>query len=87
MSYKHFTQGAIKNLFGHLDRFAMELDVIQKMYSTSCDVVVVGSGASGMTAAINAAKIGAHVILVEKLDFVGGTSLLWHVPLIRVVCA
>lgn len=27
------TQGAMKNLFGHLDRFAMELDVIQKMYS------------------------------------------------------
>lgn len=27
------TQGTIKNLFGHLDRFAMELDVIQKMYS------------------------------------------------------
>ncbi|MCE5342631.1 MAG: tyrosine-type recombinase/integrase [Eubacteriales bacterium] len=27
------TQWAIKNLFGHLDRFAMELDVIQKMYS------------------------------------------------------
>lgn len=43
---------------------------------TSCDVVVVGSGASGMTAAINAAKTGARVILVEKLDFVGGTSLL-----------
>ena len=28
------TQGTIKNLFGHLDRFAMELDVIQKMYSS-----------------------------------------------------
>ncbi len=28
------TQGAIKTLFGHLDKFAMELDVIQKMYST-----------------------------------------------------
>ncbi len=27
------TQWAIKNLFGHLDRFAMELDVIQKMYN------------------------------------------------------
>lgn len=26
-------QGAMKNLFGHLDRFAMELDVIFKMYS------------------------------------------------------
>lgn len=27
------TQGAIKNLWGHLDRFAMELDVISKQYS------------------------------------------------------
>lgn len=27
------TQGAIKNLFGHLDRFAMELDIIVKMNS------------------------------------------------------
>ena len=28
------TQAAIKNLWGYLDRFAMEMDVIQKMYST-----------------------------------------------------
>ena len=28
------TQAAIKNLWGHLDRFAMELDIISKMYST-----------------------------------------------------
>lgn len=27
------TQGAIKNLWGHLDRFAMELDIISKCYS------------------------------------------------------
>lgn len=27
------TQGAIKNLFGHLDRFAMELDIVSKCYS------------------------------------------------------
>lgn len=27
------TQGAIKNLWGHLDKFAMELDVISKCYS------------------------------------------------------
>lgn len=35
------TQATIKNLFGHLDRFAMELDIIQKMYSTltTCDPV------------------------------------------------
>ena len=28
------TQGAIKNLWGHLDRFAMELDIISKQYSS-----------------------------------------------------
>lgn len=27
------TQGAIKNLFGHLDRFALELDVVSRRYS------------------------------------------------------
>ncbi|GHV43186.1 hypothetical protein FACS189490_13230 [Clostridia bacterium] len=27
------TQGAIKNLFGHLDRFALELDLVSRMYS------------------------------------------------------
>lgn len=27
------TQGAIKNLFGHLDRFAFEMNIIDKMYS------------------------------------------------------
>lgn len=43
---------------------------------TECDVVVVGSGASGMTSAIYAAQGGAKVILVEKQDLLGGTSLL-----------
>lgn len=41
-----------------------------------CDVVVIGSGAAGMTAAIAAAEQGAKVILVEKQDILGGTSLL-----------
>ena len=31
--YGYSTQAAIKNLWGYLDRFAMEVDVIQKMYS------------------------------------------------------
>ena len=38
------------------------------------DVVVVGGGAAGMTAAVKAAEAGAKVILLEKLDFLGGTS-------------
>lgn len=38
------------------------------------DVVVVGSGSAGSTAAITAARAGASVVLVERHGFLGGTS-------------
>ena len=43
---------------------------------TDCaaDVVVIGGGGAGMTAAIKAAEAGKSVILLEKLDILGGTS-------------
>ncbi|CAN5829112.1 FAD-dependent oxidoreductase [soil metagenome] len=40
----------------------------------SADVVVVGSGSAGSTAAIAAARAGASVLLIEKLPFLGGNS-------------
>ncbi len=38
------------------------------------DVVVVGAGSAGSTAAITAARAGASTLLVDRLGFMGGTS-------------
>ncbi len=48
---------------------AAEFDV-----PTEVDVVVVGSGASGMAAALSAAAKGASVLVLESEHLVGGTS-------------
>src|SRR5262245_60727005 len=38
------------------------------------DLVVVGSGSAGSSAAIAAARLDARVLLIEKLPFLGGNS-------------
>jgi len=45
-----------------------------KVETYSADIVVVGAGASGVTAAVSAADEGAKVILVEKTATIGGAS-------------
>ena len=40
----------------------------------SCDVLVVGGGSAGMSAAIAAARQGADVILVERYGYLGGLA-------------
>ncbi|MGI6037185.1 MAG: flavocytochrome c [Limnochordia bacterium] len=42
----------------------------------STDVIVVGGGGAGLAAAIEAADEGADVILVEKMAFMGGSTLI-----------
>lgn len=40
-----------------------------------CDLCVIGSGPSGVRAAIQAAKLGKDVVLIEKMEFVGGVAI------------
>jgi hypothetical protein len=52
------------------------ISVYTKQISTvaSYDVIVVGSGSAGATAAIAAGRAGVRTLLLERLPFLGGTS-------------
>lgn len=41
------------------------------------DVVVIGGGGAGLTAAVEARQSGANVVLLEKMSSVGGNTLVW----------
>ena len=49
---------------------------VQNNYNTDYDLVVVGSGAGALTAAITAQAQGLRVLVIEKTDKYGGTSAL-----------
>jgi succinate dehydrogenase/fumarate reductase flavoprotein subunit len=42
--------------------------------SLTCDLLVIGSGAAGLSAAVTAAHLGLNVIVIEKETQLGGTS-------------
>jgi len=42
--------------------------------SLTCDLLVIGSGAGGLSTAVTAAKLGLDVVVVEKDRWLGGTS-------------
>lgn len=47
---------------------------IDQLNSQNCDFLVIGSGASGLTAAISAARLGSKVTVIEKSNLFGGTT-------------
>lgn len=52
-----------------------ESEVAEKVVEEKeCDIVVLGSGAGGLGAAVKAAELGARVILLEKAGALGGST-------------
>lgn len=47
---------------------------VQKSEALSADLVVIGGGAAGMIGAVNASQQGLRVVLLEKMEFLGGAS-------------
>lgn len=49
--------------------------VVLNLDEDEADVVIIGAGASGMSAAIEADSLGYDVILLEKMPYVGGNTI------------
>jgi sarcosine oxidase subunit alpha len=71
MTYEHIIRKA--SGLGHSPK-SPDPDHYEKT-NAHCDVLVVGSGASGLTAALSAARSGARVILVDEQAEFGGRLL------------
>ncbi len=57
------------------DLTAQAAEAEEVEYVTEADVIVVGAGGAGLTAAITASQEGASVILLEKSSTLGGNTL------------
>jgi hypothetical protein len=61
-------------LFSFLFLFLSERPDVAEADATAYDVIVAGGGISGMAAALQAAKLGAGVLVAEPGDWIGGQA-------------
>ena len=73
--------GATLTSHGMLTAIGMAIDASKGVQEgevtytdTSCDIVVIGAGGAGLSAATQAASMGAHVIVLEKQGIIGGNT-------------
>ncbi len=72
---KHAGIGAATlSAFAMGNNIAYAKDENSVKFSETYDIIVVGSGISGTTAAIRAAELGNNVLVVEKMSMLGGSS-------------
>lgn len=70
-------EDAVKQAGGNIENLkekAVKKEGEGKVETLEADVVVVGAGASGVSAAVAAADKGANVIIIEKTGVIGGAS-------------
>ena len=70
---------AIRKAGGDPAAFAavtVKKNVAAKLIKDQADVIVVGAGGSGISAAVRAETLGANVILIEKMPVIGGATAL-----------
>ncbi|MCF0229781.1 MAG: FAD-dependent oxidoreductase [Parasporobacterium sp.] len=63
------------NYYGDYDKPVPE-HVGGEKREASCDIVIIGAGGSGLSAAVRAAEMGRKVILVDKMSEAGGDTRL-----------
>ncbi len=75
-AYTEALKDAITQAGGNAEEMAADDAAAESAdYVTEADIIVVGGGAAGMTAAVTASDLGARVVLLEKSGSLGGNTL------------
>ena len=84
MGVKAAIRDALEQAGGNMTLLNAHVEKEYPVYTDNdFDIVVVGAGAAGMTAAIRAAEAGANVLIVEKQGFLGGGDSMFSSTSIR----
>ena len=69
------SKGTAQAIYDALEKAAGKKEEKVTYSDTTCDITIIGAGGAGLSASIEAAQKGYRVILLEKMDIVGGNTL------------